>query len=123
MRLGGEIERNTMQIDGDNNKDSIRTESAQPSRASANGSGDLLQWRVCHPTETTTATQLVMQGEVCALYWHLSNGFQRTGGRKIYATEKEVQVAILNTAMQRTFMQLEILREELGRQNSAITNP
>lgn len=86
---------------------------------SVTGSGDLLEWRVCHPTDTTTATQLVMQGEVVALYWHLSNGFKRTGGQRTYATEKEIKVAILKTAIQRTFMRLEIFREELGRQNGA----
>lgn len=86
--------------------------------AAPTGSDRIIRWSTFKPTEASTATQLWIQNEVHGLYWHLPEGFKRTGGHKVYQTEKEIRLAMLRTALQRTFFMEGLLREEITRLNN-----
>lgn len=78
-----------------------------------------LSWSVCHPTDTTTATQLRLgQYDVLGLYWHLDTGNHRTGGRKVHTTEKDLRMAIVRRNIQKRQSELELLAAELVRLNA-----
>lgn len=80
-----------------------------------------LSWHVCHPTETTTATQLRLgEFKVLGLYWHLEKGFKLTNGRSTHATEVEAQKATLHSAIQKRLKELKVLEAELVRLNAEI---
>lgn len=72
-----------------------------------------IEYRVCHPTETSLATQVVLDGDVLGLYWHFPDGFQRTGSQKRYPDETSARRSILRSSIRSLSAQLAAIKSEL----------
>lgn len=77
-----------------------------------------VEYKTWNVTERATATQLRIKGDVIGLYWHLNNGYQRTGGKTIHATEKAAKLAVLDASIKKTKAKLASLKAEVVRLNN-----
>lgn len=94
----------------------MKDDSSRPTDDAAQPAG--VHWRIFHPTETITATQLVLgRHHVLELYWHLPDGYKRTAGRTIHKFEDDAKKAALRRQIGKRAEELKLLSAELLRLN------
>ena len=79
-----------------------------------------VEYRSRDVTDRAHATQLHIKDDVIGLYWHLNPGYQRTGGKKIHATENAAKLAVLDAAIKKTKAKLASLKAEVVRLNREV---